>query len=391
MTTTPLKFSAIRRIAFLMAAAIALTACGSESQPVASTPTQGPLLTPEPVAITAVTTVTEAPSTTAPVETTTVIPETTTTPTTTVPATVATTTTTTGAPATITPPEQVGAVASPESGLVVVTATNDPLNVRLGPGVQYGIVDQLRHGRSAISTTHSVQLASGPTWALIEIGGSALGWVHTDFLQPAGHSSTCSRDGLRTTDEALVKTTEADVDQDGAPDQVEIYTGQLLDGTAVMWVEIAFANGGTTSGIAAAASSVLHFPSVMEVQVGRLQYLAHDGPLEIALTIGQGASHSNWTALTFQDCELVTTTLNGQTFVYAVGASAILSSASCSFGAHGELTFSTTFRDSNNGTHFFQSYELRGTEWALTESISNESHPDRIEFTYVDTPASCFG
>lgn len=375
--------SFIRRGTFLAVAAIALAACGGDPDPVASETIIYEAVTAQPEAV-AVTAVTEAPTTTASVETTTTVAEaTTTTTTTSIPAPTTTvvtpapeTTTTTEAPATMTRPEDVGAVASDEHGFMVVTSADDPLNVRLGPGVRFDAIDQLEHRTTGISTAYTVELASSGPWAFVEVDGEELGWVHAGFLQRFGHSATCSRFGPTNKDASLVLSTEADVDQDGAIDQVEVFTAQFTPQTALMWIEIAFANGGTTAGIAAETNSVVHFPGVNDLRIGRLQYLPHDGPLEISVKTEQGASHSGWAVLTLDNCELVPTTLGGNPFGYAVGASAIASSVSCSFGAHGELTFSTTVSYFNDNESIANSFELRGTEWSHVGSINGEAIPE---------------
>ena len=372
----------IRRGIVVIAACLALAACGGDPETTASGQVIFDSSTPEPVEVTVVT---ETPTTTAPVETTSTVPETSTT------AAPITTTTTTEAPATVIRPEQVGAVASNALGFMVVTADDDPLNVRLGPGVQYDAINQLPHRTTGINTTYTVELASSGPWALVEVDGEELGWVHAGFLEPFGHTATCSRFGPTAVEnETLVLASDVDVDQDGALDHVQVFTGQLAAETAWLWVEIAFANGGHTFGVAAQANSVLHFPGVYDMHVGRLQYLPHDGPLEITLTTAQGASHSFWNVLTIEQCQLVNTTIDGQHFGYGIGASAIASSAGCSFGAHGELTFSTSITDFNGGTQAIESYALRGTEWELIESWSVDFDPTQ-EFESALKTTNCFG
>ena len=62
-------------------------------------------------------------------------------------------------------------------------AQNDALNVRTGPGANYGVVARLPNGRGGIQIV-GAPVMNGPTrWVRINFGNRQAGWVTGDFLQ----------------------------------------------------------------------------------------------------------------------------------------------------------------------------------------------------------------
>ena len=75
---------------------------------------------------------------------------------------------------------------------VIFVEENDVLNVRSGPGVDFGIVGTLPPDANDVQITGSGQLVSGSTWVPVQRGGLA-GWVNSRFLtQFVADASFCS-------------------------------------------------------------------------------------------------------------------------------------------------------------------------------------------------------
>lgn len=146
---------------FLLAAA-----CGSGERP---TPAPTLALPTQPPALESVATETALPDPTA-VSTSTA---------TEAPTTAATNTPTpTAVPLTATPP---ASTSNQTSYAIIFVEPNDTLNVRSGPGVDFGIVGTLPPTATDVQITGSGQLIAGSTWVPIQRGGLA-GWVNSRFL-----------------------------------------------------------------------------------------------------------------------------------------------------------------------------------------------------------------
>lgn len=172
-----------RAVALLGALVLVVAACGDAGEPATSVP---PPATTAPA-------VTSAPTTAA--------PTTTTAPTTTVaPTTTAETTTTTAAPTTTvapTAPTRQGEpfdtyVPIPSEGPVIGVVGvrfDDTLNVREGPGVQFGVVTTLAPTATGIQGTGSGwQTPNGAIWWEIDTGDH-FGWASSRFLARLGDTT----------------------------------------------------------------------------------------------------------------------------------------------------------------------------------------------------------
>ena len=84
----------------------------------------------------------------------------------------------TAVPATATPPAN---TSNQTSYAVIFVEPNDTLNVRSGPGVDFGIVGTVPPTATDIQITGSGQFVSGSTWVPIQRGGLS-GWVNSRFL-----------------------------------------------------------------------------------------------------------------------------------------------------------------------------------------------------------------
>jgi len=112
---------------------------------------------------------------------------------------------------------------------------------------------------------------------------------------------------------------------------------------------------------------------------------------EIVFQVGQGASHGQWAVMAVDDCELVTTTLDGDAFGFAHGASAGHSTVGgCNYGAHGKVEFSVTSMDFNSGDWNVDVYELRGLEWMLVGSHGQVDFPNIDASDQAGTAATLF-
>lgn len=69
----------------------------------------------------------------------------------------------------------------PDNYAVVFVETNDVLNMRSGPGVDFGVVGTLPPNATNVQITGSGQVVAGSTWVPIQQGGLA-GWVNSRFL-----------------------------------------------------------------------------------------------------------------------------------------------------------------------------------------------------------------
>jgi hypothetical protein len=86
--------------------------------------------------------------------------------------------TATAVPATATPPVS---TSNQTSYAVIFVEPNDTLNVRSGPGVDFGIVGTVPPTATDVQITGSGQFVSGSTWVPIQRGGLS-GWVNSRFL-----------------------------------------------------------------------------------------------------------------------------------------------------------------------------------------------------------------
>jgi hypothetical protein len=70
---------------------------------------------------------------------------------------------------------------APTTYQVAFVESNDVLNVRSGPGVDYGIVGELAPDADNVALTGLRQFVDGSTWVSIQ-AGSVAGWVNSRFL-----------------------------------------------------------------------------------------------------------------------------------------------------------------------------------------------------------------
>lgn len=403
--TNSLDGSSIRRAVLILTAAVALSACGSTEEaetttaPEAAT-TESTDSVPGALAIAdASEDVSEdAPivSDAAPQAVPTTVPESvdsTVAPTTTLATSPTTTEAETVSPRVLEPSEVEGSSGEDGDLVAVSTSPGDPLNVRTAPGVGNPIVDTLLH-ETPVTVTHGAVVESGAVWAYVSYDGEPVGWVNASFL--VGPNSTvcqAARDSRPAED--LMVTVEADVDADGIDDTVGVYAVEAGNGTWGMWVEVDLSRGGDATGLVVGGlASSADLPGFIDVRVTNLTRLPdREDPAEIMLVTSQGASHSTWIVLAVTDCIVTPTTLDGEVFSLANGATGVRSSsAGCSYGAHeGLIDFTRSFRNFETQEWSRTHFELRGTEWTEFGTRSSEDENPFIFPATVSTPEDCAG
>ena len=79
------------------------------------------------------------------------------------------------------PPTTAPTIGGAADFAVIFVEPNDVLNVRSGPGVDFGIVGTIPPDATDVAITGSGQLVSGSTWVPVQRGNLA-GWVNSRFL-----------------------------------------------------------------------------------------------------------------------------------------------------------------------------------------------------------------
>lgn len=324
--------------------------------------------------------------------------------------TVATTTTTVAPPTTtstltpavepevLTPAEVQGSYEDLLTNQRVLTAVDDPLNVRTGPGAEYEAVGRLAHEADDIVATHAFNVAEGITWRYVEQNGEAIGWVHANFLFGQGATSTCQAGSDFPEFEGAVLSETGDVDLDGVDDEIFVLAesrtvGESAAGFPVVeydaWLLVSFANGGVATGqwtgdFEPTSANPLHVFDLTTLTP------ANDWN-EVVFPIGQGASHGQWGVMTLDGCSLVPTTLDGVPFGFSSGASAGHSTVGgCAYGPHGEIEFSISSRNFNTGEWGSSTYQLNGSEWLEVGTLSGTATAGD-DFPHAPTLANCVG
>lgn len=317
--------------------------------------------------------------------------------------TVEQTTTTTEAPTepvALDPADVEGAVAEVLNSLTVVTAADDPLNVRTGPGIDYDVVSQLEHRTDEVTATHRAVLDSGAVWRFVEVDGDARGWVHGGYLQgPLIGSAACQNAPDPSKLDSLVATVlSADVDRDGEFDTIELYSDLVEPGqfdTYDLWIVIGFNNGGVASG-RWDGGPIGDVHPASSIRTTDLSWGAYpDRTEELIVQIGQGASHGQFGIMALDGCDIVTTTLDGEPFGYQTGASGARGSGvSCVYLDLGvELHTSSVNWEENTGQG--HSYVLNGTTWVevaaydITPGHTPAFHLDQRCVSTMDSTTFC--
>lgn len=398
-TVRPAPSSSWRRTAAATAFVVLIAACGGEPAPEnlagaeSSTTTSaeftasavdgqpqlaGELASGEAVSITASVPTTAAPSTT----------------------TSATPTTTTAivVPVVLSPSEIDGAYEDERTNQRVLTAIDDPLNVRSGPGVGYEVVEVLEHETSGLDVTHSVNLDEDSSWRYIERNGQSIGWVHARYLFGHGATSTCQADPAFPTFEGAVIAGSGDLDLDGQSDEIFVLAESNEVGTSQAgfpvvqydaWVLVSFANGGVATGQWDGYFDPVPTASINVFDLTTLNP-ANDFN-EVVFTLGTGASHAQWGVMTLEGCEIVSTTFDGDAFSFSHGASAGHSTVGgCAYGPHGEIEFQVSSRNFNTGEWNNTTYQLEGAEW-LELGSQQGTATGADDFPYASTLSDCAG
>lgn len=179
----------------------------------------------------------------------------------------------------------------------------------------------------------------------------------------------------------------ADVDNDGADDEVLAFFEPTGSDNRQVWLQVNFAKGGVATG---QWGTVRELPTVPDIRVFDLTDLdAPIDPKELIVKIGSGASHELWGVATLVDCSLVPTTYEGEPFFFANGASAGHSTtAGCDYGTGGKIEFSVTSQDFNEQTWETDTFKLVGSVWTAIGSSNHTDFPGLDEF-YVSGLNDC--
>ena len=377
----------VRRTLIIATAVAALSACGSDSQTILSD--QQPVAesaelttieaaetveTPNAVAVNVESPVatTESPNTTAAEPITTAAEPITTQAS--VAETAAPATTATPAPEVLSP-ESVGAGELAIPGLMVVTEPGDPLNVRVGPGVEHAIVGELAHRTEGVDVSHSVEIDFTTHWHLVSVGGEELGWVHSGFLYSPSETANCVADAGALAGFAAFKDVDfGDVDGDGLEDAVQAFQSTTDANDFVIRVD--YGNGGSSLSDSI-AGAFFHPAATGLAGLANVTFLPTYLPSdpagdEILFGLGSGSTTASYTVLTQQGCDIVQTTVGGQPASFTRGASVSYSSTfGCGFDAHGETTleiYEEVFNDGADASFDWtlRSGQLEGTQWLLS-------------------------
>ena len=183
-----------------------------------------------------------------------------------------------------------------------------------------------------------------------------------------------------STDLTPVGRTAGDIDFDGLADDVSVFAERIEgnegdEGNAAAWVRVRFGNLGVVTGPWAGQG----FEPVDDLQIRVTQLSASPEGSELAeiiLQVGQPTGQRRWSVLATQNCELVTTSLDGAVFEFNTGSdSGISSSGGCIYDAEDEVAFVLVRRDLNEGAWDTENYELRATEWQLIDSTRIADFP----------------
>ncbi len=164
--------AAIKTFCCILGMVLLLAGCGGAAEPTAvptlALSTSPPATAEQPPEPTAVPTVTP-PATPEAVPTSTILPPTAVPIATAVPSTTAV------------PPTPTTAASTEAAFATIFVEPTDVLNVRSGPGVDFGIVGTIPPNATDVQITGSGQLVAGSTWVPVQRGG-VTGWVNSRFL-----------------------------------------------------------------------------------------------------------------------------------------------------------------------------------------------------------------
>lgn len=170
--------------------------------------------------------------------------------------------------------------------------------------------------------------------------------------------------------EGLLASTTGNVDFDGEVDEVSLFSRLADDGGYEGWLRVEFSNGGIATG---SWEGVGFNPvSDAEVRIVDLTGSPADGETyEIVVQVGESAADGGWSVVAIEECSVVTTTLDGEPFVFGRGDSDGASTiAGCPFVGGGDDSpqFSVIERNLADGEWLRENFELSGTEWLLLNS-----------------------
>ena len=172
----------------------------------------------------------------------------------------------------------------------------------------------------------------------------------------------------------LLASTTEDIDIDGEPDEISVYVWPGESGDEA-WVRVGFANGGVATG-----QWDGDFEPVPDAGLRVADFTPATEPgetYELIVQIGEATALDGWSVMAIEDCTLVTTTLDGDAFEFAMGSSEGLSTiAGCSSLGRDHVALIINERAFDDGEWTTEEFELRGTEWTQLESTRFADFPE---------------
>lgn len=216
----------------------------------------------------------------------------------------------------------------------------------------------------------------------------ALGFAFVTFLGACA-STTSSSDGDESstaqcqqgsnwpsTAPELVASTSGNVDFDGEPDEVSLFAQSVDDGEQA-WLRVDFSNGGTVTG----SWDGEPFEAVADTSVQVADLTSEDDASninEIILQVGERTAVGGRSVVALEECSIVTTTLDGEAFVFGSGwTDGVSTIAGCSsIGSDDVVQLIVNARSFGEGEWLRETFVLDGREWALTESRVFSDFPE---------------
>lgn len=294
--------------------------------------------------------------------------------TTTAPPTTTSTTTTTE-PVGLVEPADAGAEARRVEGLGVITSPGDPLNVRLGPGTNYGIIAELEHRTVGITSTHFLN-AGTVQWRFIEVDGEPAGWVAGRFLRLTGSFAFCAAGQSMPPGLASGRPLQVDVDGDRILDDVAVFREALGGGATRLWIRSDVSSGGVVAGSSGPIQNAPESPGVL------VEFISNSTTdtfgSQFLVEVARNGDYTDFQIFDLEGCDLEPTTLNGAPFVVTLGSGANgFYGSGCIY--NGGSTRYVTFND-DVSSRTIREYELNGTQWTLRSEL----------FTGVDATSGDF-
>ena len=176
-------------------------------------------------------------------------------------------------------------------------------------------------------------------------------------------------DGGLEAGEGQIAATSGDIDIDGQPDEVALFT-EAVGTENLAWVRVEFGSGGVATG-RWSGESFVPVPDI-EIRVAELSSVASEvAANEIIIQVGEATADAGWSVVALEGCSVVTTTLDGEAFIFGRGRSNGVATIAGCFAVsrdEGTVQLRVNKREFAASQWIQEDYQLGGTTWTLLDS-----------------------